>query len=126
MTAVSARDRSRDRGISLDGVAWFDDPVALAKSDDIDVFVELIGGQEGIALDSVRVLISAYTSKHLETRFFRVTILVGFVSIGIINAIRANEAFNPVHIIGDGSACRRRDRLKKVLQRYCYNLVYLL
>jgi homoserine dehydrogenase len=51
---VCARDRSRDRGISLDGVAWFDDPVALAKSDDIDVFIELIGGEDGVALESVR------------------------------------------------------------------------
>ncbi|HEX5498613.1 MAG TPA: hypothetical protein VFX03_05265, partial [Thermomicrobiales bacterium] len=32
VTAVSARDRSRDRGISLEGVEWFDDPSALAKS----------------------------------------------------------------------------------------------
>ena len=52
VVAVSARDRSRDRGISLDGRAWYDDPVALAKSD-VDVFVELIGGAEGAALDAV-------------------------------------------------------------------------
>ncbi len=59
LTAVSARDRSRDRGVSLDGVVWFEDPVALAKSDDIDVFVELIGGQDGIALESVRAALGA-------------------------------------------------------------------
>jgi homoserine dehydrogenase len=44
VTAVSARDRSRDRGLDLDAVAWFDDPVAMAREADIDVFVELIGG----------------------------------------------------------------------------------
>jgi homoserine dehydrogenase len=35
---VSARDRSRDRGLDLDGVAWFDDPVAMARDADIDVW----------------------------------------------------------------------------------------
>jgi homoserine dehydrogenase len=54
LAAVCARDRSRDRGVSLDGVAWFDNPAELAKSDDIDVFVELIGGEDGVALESVR------------------------------------------------------------------------
>ncbi len=59
LAAVSARDRSRDRGVSLDGVAWFDDPAELAKSDDIDVFVELIGGEDGVALESVHAALDA-------------------------------------------------------------------
>jgi homoserine dehydrogenase len=54
ITAVSARNRSRDRGISLDSYEWFDDPVALAKSDAIDLFVELIGGEDGPALASIK------------------------------------------------------------------------
>ncbi|MEP0509479.1 MAG: homoserine dehydrogenase, partial [Aurantimonas coralicida] len=53
-TAVCARDRSRDRGFDSSGLAWFDDPVKLAAEADIDVFVELIGGSEGPALDSVK------------------------------------------------------------------------
>ncbi|CAN7283877.1 homoserine dehydrogenase [Brucella pseudogrignonensis] len=53
VTAVSARDRTRDRGIDLDGVEWFDDPIELAKSANIDVFVELIGGDEGPAKTAV-------------------------------------------------------------------------
>jgi homoserine dehydrogenase len=44
VTAVSARGRSRDRGLDLDAVTWFDDPVTMAREADIDVFVELIGG----------------------------------------------------------------------------------
>jgi len=54
VTAVSARSRSRDRGIDLGSVQWFDDPVALAKSDGIDLFVELMGGEDGPANASVR------------------------------------------------------------------------
>ena len=49
VTAVSARDRSRDRGVDLSGVAWEDDPVSLAGRDDVDAVVELIGGSEGPA-----------------------------------------------------------------------------
>lgn len=52
--AVSARDASKDRGILMDGIAWYADPVEMAKQADIDVFVELVGGSEGAAEDSVR------------------------------------------------------------------------
>ncbi|RYE08424.1 MAG: homoserine dehydrogenase [Hyphomicrobiales bacterium] len=54
VTAVCARSRSRDRGIDNSSLKWFDDPVALAKSDDIDLFVELIGGEDGPANAAVR------------------------------------------------------------------------
>jgi homoserine dehydrogenase len=46
VTAVSARDRNRDRGVKLDGLRWYDDPVALAADPTVDVVVELIGGSE--------------------------------------------------------------------------------
>ena len=59
ITAISARDRSRDRGIDLSGYRWFDDPVALACSDDIDVYVELIGGDNGVARDSIEAALRA-------------------------------------------------------------------
>ncbi|MEM9223102.1 MAG: homoserine dehydrogenase [Pseudomonadota bacterium] len=58
VSAVCARDRSRDRGVSLGDAAWFDDPVALARSD-IDIFVELIGGEGGPALASVEAALQA-------------------------------------------------------------------
>jgi len=54
VTAVCARSRSRDRGIDTTDLQWFDDPVALAKSDSIDLFVELIGGEDGPALAAVK------------------------------------------------------------------------
>ncbi|MHB2265192.1 homoserine dehydrogenase [Aliihoeflea sp. PC F10.4] len=59
IAAVSARDKKRDRGIALDGFQWFDDPVDLAKSADIDVFVELIGGDEGPARQAVKAALEA-------------------------------------------------------------------
>lgn len=58
ITAVSARDRSKDRGVSLSDYAWEDDAVALAKRDDVDVFVELMGGSEGPALEATRAALA--------------------------------------------------------------------
>ena len=54
ITAVSARSRSRDRGIDLSGFAWEDDMTALASRDDVDVVVELVGGSDGPALALAR------------------------------------------------------------------------
>jgi len=55
ITAVTARDRNRDRGFDMSGMAWFETPEKLAVEADIDVFVELMGGATGAAADSVRV-----------------------------------------------------------------------
>ena len=56
--AVSARDRSRDRGVDLSGMTWFDTPEELAEKADIDVFVELVGGASGQAEKSVRAALA--------------------------------------------------------------------
>ena len=65
VSAVSARDASRDRGVDLSGAKWFDDPVDLARNADIDVFVELIGGEEGAARASVTAALEA--GRHVVT-----------------------------------------------------------
>ena len=44
VVAVCARSRTKNRGVDHKAMKWFSDPVALAQSADIDVFVELIGG----------------------------------------------------------------------------------
>ncbi len=59
VTAVSARDRTRDRGVSIAGLRWYDDPVALAHDPNVDVVVEAIGGSEGQGADLVRAALAA-------------------------------------------------------------------
>ncbi|MBL9060321.1 MAG: homoserine dehydrogenase [Mangrovicoccus sp.] len=49
IAAVSARNRSKNRGVDLSAYDWEDDPVALAERTDIDVVVELMGGSDGPA-----------------------------------------------------------------------------
>ncbi|MDG1067428.1 MAG: homoserine dehydrogenase, partial [Sulfitobacter sp.] len=58
ISAVSARSKTKDRGINLSSYAWEDDPVDLAKRDDVDVFVELIGGDEGPAKDATEAALA--------------------------------------------------------------------
>ncbi|QYE33871.1 homoserine dehydrogenase [Polymorphobacter sp. PAMC 29334] len=59
VTAVSARDRSRERGVDLARFAWVDDATELAERDDVDVVVELIGGSDGPALVLARETLKA-------------------------------------------------------------------
>ena len=59
ISAVSARTRDKDRGVSLAGYEWEDDPVALATRDDVDVYVELMGGTDGPAKASVEAALKA-------------------------------------------------------------------
>jgi homoserine dehydrogenase len=59
LTAVSARDRSKVRDLDLGKARWENDAVALAGAPDIDVFVELIGGSDGIAKQAVETALAA-------------------------------------------------------------------
>jgi homoserine dehydrogenase len=54
VVAVAARDRARDRGVDLSGCRWAEDVLDLARADDVDVVVELIGGADGVALELTR------------------------------------------------------------------------
>jgi homoserine dehydrogenase len=59
ITAVSARTRDKDRGVDLSGIAWEDDPVRLATRDDVDIYVELMGGSDGPAKASTEAALKA-------------------------------------------------------------------
>ncbi len=66
LTAVSARSKGKARGgHDLSKYQWFDDPVAMAKSAGVDVFIELIGGDTGPAKLAVEAAIAS--GKHVIT-----------------------------------------------------------
>jgi len=65
VTAVSAKDRSRERGFDLGSAVWHDDAVSLAKDENVDVVCELIGGIGGVALAVCETAINE--SKHVVT-----------------------------------------------------------
>ncbi len=59
ITAVSARDATKNRDADLSGYAWEADPVLLAVRPDVDVFIEVMGGSEGPAKDATLAAIAA-------------------------------------------------------------------
>jgi homoserine dehydrogenase len=65
ISGVAARNRTKARGVALGGYRWFDDPVKLARDSATDVYVELIGGPDGVAYASVNAALAA--GKHVVT-----------------------------------------------------------
>jgi homoserine dehydrogenase len=59
VTAISARDRAKDRGVDLSQAQWFDDAIELADAPDVDLVMELIGGSEGAARNLVERALAA-------------------------------------------------------------------
>jgi homoserine dehydrogenase len=65
VVAVSARNKRKKRNHDLSKYRFVQDPVALATDPGIDVFVELIGGEEGVAKEAVEAALRA--GKHVVT-----------------------------------------------------------
>ncbi|MCJ7788299.1 MAG: homoserine dehydrogenase, partial [Methyloceanibacter sp.] len=65
VVAVSALNRHKNRDADISGFRFVEDPVALAKDPEIDVFVELIGGEGGVAKQAVEAALSS--GKHVVT-----------------------------------------------------------
>ena len=65
VSAVSARDRNKDRGVDIGDAVWHENPIDLARSNNIDVFVELIGGEDGAALACVKAALES--ERHVVT-----------------------------------------------------------
>jgi len=65
IVAVTARSRGKNRGVDLKKVRWVSEPLALARDDEIDVFVELMGGAGDPAKSAVEAALKA--GKHVVT-----------------------------------------------------------
>jgi len=59
VVAVSARRADKERAVPVTRYRWHDDPVSLAAADDVDVVLELIGGEDGPALALTRAALGA-------------------------------------------------------------------
>jgi homoserine dehydrogenase len=62
---VSAKSKGKKRNCNIDSYTWYENPLELARSKEIDVFIELIGGEDGIALDATQAAIES--GKHVIT-----------------------------------------------------------
>ncbi len=125
ITAVSARDRNRDRGISLSGLRWYDDPVALAADPQVDVVVECIGGSEGSARDLVQAAIAA--GKHVVTANKALLAVHGAAlanaaeARGVALAFEASVAggIPAIKALREGLAANRIQRVAGILNGTC-------
>jgi len=62
VVAVCARSRAKKRGIDLKALRWVADPVDLATDREIDVFVELMGGEGDPAKAAIATALAARKS----------------------------------------------------------------
>ncbi len=125
VTAVCARDKSKDRGVSLDGMTWFDNPVVMAGTADADVVVELIGGSEGIAKETCEAAISA--GRHVVTANKALIAHHGTALAGAAEEANVSLAFEAavaggipiIKALREGLAANRLTRVYGILNGTC-------
>jgi homoserine dehydrogenase len=125
VTAVSARDRSRDRGISLAGLAWHDDPVALARDPNVDVVVELIGGSDGPAKELAQAAIAAgkslVTANKALLAMHGAPLASAAEAAGLVIAYEAAVAggIPVIKVLREGLAANQVSRVAGILNGTC-------
>ena len=125
VTAVSARDRGRDRGVPLGGLRWYDDPVALAADAGVDVVVEAIGGSEGPARALVEAALAA--GKPVVTANKALLAVHGAMLGAAADAARVPLAFEAavaggipaIKALREGLAANRITRVAGILNGTC-------
>jgi homoserine dehydrogenase len=125
LTAVSARQRQRDRGLDLTGLRWCDDVLALARDPEVDVVVELIGGSDGIAKQLVETAIA--NRKHVVTANKALIAHHGTVLARAAEAAGVMLAFEGavaggipiVKALREGLAANRIERIYGILNGTC-------
>jgi homoserine dehydrogenase len=125
ITAVTARDRRRDRGLDLSAYAWHEDPLALAHLPDVDVVVELMGGAEGparqlseAALGAGKHVVTANKAllAHHGTALARLAEAKG-VSLGFEAAVAGGIPI--IKTLREGLAANRIERVYGILNGTC-------
>lgn len=125
VTAVSARDRGRDRGLWLDDLAWHDDALALAADPEVDVVVELIGGAEGPAKALVERALAAGKSVVTANKALIAThgavLAAAAEAAGVALAYEAAVAggIPVIKALREGLAGNRVDRVTGILNGTC-------
>jgi homoserine dehydrogenase len=125
VVAVSARSRGKDRGVDLKKLKWFADPVALARSPEIDVFVELIGGAGGTAKAAVDAALGAGKSVVTANKALLAAHGVKLAGLAEEKGVALNfeaaaaAAIPIVKTLRDGLAGNRITRLYGILNGTC-------
>ncbi len=125
LSAVSARDRRKERGLNLAGVRWFEDATALAADPEIDVVLELIGGSDGIAKAVVETAIGAakpvITANKALLAHHGTALAVAAEAAGVALAYEAAVAggIPAIKALREGLAANRISRIYGILNGTC-------
>ncbi|MCI4661696.1 MAG: homoserine dehydrogenase [Neomegalonema sp.] len=125
LVAVAARSRTRDRGVDLSAYDWEDDPVALAKREDIDLYIEVIGGSDGPAKASTTAALKR--GAHVVTANKAMLALHGAMLAQLAEEHGASLRFEAgvaggipiIKALGDGLAANEVTRVFGVLNGTC-------
>ena len=125
VVAISARDRGLDRGVSLAGMRWHDDALALASDRQVDVVVELIGGAEGVARALVEQSIAAgkpvVTANKALLAIHGTKLALAAEESGVVLAFEAAVAggIPVIKALREGLAGNRISRVAGILNGTC-------
>jgi homoserine dehydrogenase len=125
VVAVSARHRGLDRGVSLAGMRWHDDALALASDRQVDVVVELIGGAEGVARSLVEQSIAAgkpvVTANKALLAIHGTALALAAEESGVVLAFEAAVAggIPVIKALREGLAGNRISRVAGILNGTC-------
>ncbi len=125
VVAVSARNRTKDRGADLSGMAWEDDMTQLANHGEVDVVVELVGGSDGPALALARKALSG--GKHLVTankamiahHGMELATLAEEKGLSLKFEAAVAGGIPVIKGLGEGAAANRIDRVYGILNGTC-------
>jgi homoserine dehydrogenase len=125
IVAVTARDRTKDRGVDLSRYRWVDDMGEMATAGDIDVVVELVGGSDGPALTLARETLG--TGRHLVTANKAMIAHHGAELAALAETKNAALKFEAavaggipvIQGLRDGAAANRIDRVYGILNGTC-------
>jgi homoserine dehydrogenase len=125
VTAVSARDRYKERDVPIGGLRWYEDPVALAADPSVDAIVELIGGSEGPAKALVEAAIAAgkpvVTANKALMAVHGAALAAAAEARGVPLAFEAAVAggIPAIKAIREGLAANRISRIAGILNGTC-------
>ena len=125
VVAVSARDRSRDRGVDIARFDWCDDMTEMAARADVDAVVELVGGSDGPALTLARNTIRS--GKALVTANKAMIAHHGLALAEAAEAARVPLKFEAavaggipvIKALREGAAANLIDRVQGILNGTC-------
>ena len=125
VTAVSARDRGRDRGVALTGLNWHENALSLAEDPAVDVVVELIGGSDGAARDLVEAALAAgkpvvtANKALLAVHGAALSVLAEQAGVPLLFEATVAGGIPVIKALREGLAGNRIDRIAGILNGTC-------